>query len=390
MWSVTQPSKSTAHLGRILPLKVLYQFDGPILFSSVLGLSQMLFFKYDEVEAHDLFLAVPTDPKTLSHLQSGRLSVRGALGYGKCFVVQMDFEGKVHAYWETQIDEMDKELLPDFGVGLDPRAPWVVDTVEQIDSFLSVRFSGSGLSRETIAFRTFMKLMESVYEAARGVLAPIGLEKARSSVFDFKIKEPVFGSLIVTIDEPSADLERVNKLMRRTDITTDDLLRSFERSRDDLFDGLTGLVESNPDDLDAAQSAARYTLIQKLVDLLPDNDSAFSKVEFNTSTSIGMRHVEIKSGKAASLREEYSKASQSVQEFLGTITIINDKSSTFVVQASFGREVTCHLSRTFFEDLQEDERFGTKALVRLYGEYNQRSRRDELFVKRPPVIVDRQ
>lgn len=389
MWSIAQPSKPTAHLGRIVPLEVFYQFDGPILFSSILGLSQMLFFKYDEFEEHDLFLAVPADQKTLVSLQSGKLSVRGALGYHECFVVRMDVAGQVHAYWETRIDQLDQELLPEFGVGLDPTASWVVDTVEQIDSFLSVRFSGEGLSRETIAFRTFMKLMDSVYEAARGVLAPTGLEKARSSVFDFNIKEPVFGSLIVTIDEPSADLKKVKKFMKRTDITGDDLMRGFEQSRDNLFDGLTELIEADPVQLNAQQNAARYALIKKLVELLPDDDSSFSKVEFNTSTASGMRHVEIEKEKAASLREEHTQASHTVEEFLGTITIINDKSSTFVVKAEFGREVTCFLSRALFEDLQEDERFGTKALLRLYGNYSRRPRRDELFVKRAPVIVDR-
>jgi len=390
MWNVSHPSLSVAHLGPIIPMKVLYHFDGPMLFTATMGFSNMLFFKFDEIEGNDLFLATVTDEKIVDALERGALSVRGALGFEDCFVVETTVEGQIQKYWPTSISQLDEEMLPEFGVGLDPSASWVVDAIEQLDSYFSVRFSGDGLSRDTIAFRTFMTLMDSVYEAARGVLAPTGLEKARSSVFDFNIKEPVFGSLIVTIDEPSANLEKVKKYMNRKDVTNDDLMRGFEQSRDSLFDGLAGLAEADPAHLDVQQNAARYALIKKLVELLPNEDSSFTKVEFNSFSSAGVRHVQIEKEKATALREEHVQASQSTEEFLGTITIINDKSATFVVMAEFGREVTCRLSRSLFETLQEDERFGTKALVRIYGSYSRRPRRDEISVHRMPEIIDRQ
>lgn len=387
MWSVAHPSLSTNHLGSVKPSETLYSFDGPLLFTANMGFSNLLFSKFDEIEDRDLFLAVPTDDKIVDALRRGLLSVRGALGYDICFMVETDTNGRVHRYWQTHIDHLDQEMLPEYGIGLDPSVSWVVDTVEQVDSFFSIRFSGDGLTRDKIAFRTFMTLMESVYEAARGVLAPTGLEKARSTVFDFNIKEPVFGSLIITIDEPSVDLIRVNKYLDRKDLTEADLYRGFELSRDRLFDGLTDLVDADPTQLDAQQSAARYGLIKKLVDLLPDEDTSFSKVEFNSFSASGVKHIEIEREKASALRDEHRQATLTIQEFRGVITIINDKSATFVVKADFGREVTCHLSRLLFERLQEDGRFRSKSVISVYGELNTRQRRDELFVKRMPEIV---
>lgn len=387
MWSVANPSMPTDHLGRVEPDEVLYQFDGPLLFTAHVGLSEMLLSKIEETESTDIFIATPTSRPTISALERGILSVRGAFGYDECYIVELDKSGNVPRYWKTSIDLIPEELLPDPGVGLDPDSSWVVDSIEQVDAYFSVRFSGDGLTRESIPFRTFMKLMESVYEASRASLAPNGLERARSTVFDFNIREPIFGSLIVTIDEPSADIAKVNKFLNRKDLTSIDVKAGFSDSRNKLFEDLHNLTSKDATNLTPEENASRYRLIQKIVELLPDDDTSFSKVEFNSFSQNGVDHVVIEQELASRIRDEHTKARMSVRTVTGLVKIINDKSATFVISADYGRDLTCHIPRAMFEELQNDQKFRNNSVVRVYGELNPRPRRDEIFVQHAPEIL---
>jgi hypothetical protein len=61
----------------ISPMRVLYEYDGPAIFTAMIGLSEFLFYKADELEECDVFVAAETDDATVDLVLSGRLSVRG-------------------------------------------------------------------------------------------------------------------------------------------------------------------------------------------------------------------------------------------------------------------------------------------------------------------------
>ena len=62
-----------------MPKTVLYYYDGPTVFTAVIGLLEFLFYKIDEGTNSDLFLIAPTTQKVIEALQKRSLSLRGAL-----------------------------------------------------------------------------------------------------------------------------------------------------------------------------------------------------------------------------------------------------------------------------------------------------------------------
>lgn len=119
MWNVSNKSMKFANGGIVKPVKVLYQFDGPLLFTALMGGCCMLFFNYDTVGDNDLFIATHSDARMINALESGVMAVREALGIGDCIVVELDTSGRIHNYWQTRINHLDQELMPEFGVCLD-------------------------------------------------------------------------------------------------------------------------------------------------------------------------------------------------------------------------------------------------------------------------------
>ncbi|HRP04838.1 MAG TPA: hypothetical protein PLV87_08005 [Opitutaceae bacterium] len=218
MWTRERPYQTAGHLGPINPERILYEFEEPLIFTARLGLSELLFLKVSEVEGRNLYLATSVYSHVLEAVDSGILSLRGAMESGPCFIVEMATVSEVAQYWECTPDEIPEDFWPKRSVGLIPGIEWVADNFEQINAFFSVRFSGQDLSRDTMSFQTFKKLVDGVYDAARRMFAPPGLEKAKSATFDFRIHEPAFGSLILTIDKPELHPGNIRRHLKKPDL----------------------------------------------------------------------------------------------------------------------------------------------------------------------------
>ena len=232
MWSQDLPSKSVAHLPPIVPERVYYEFDEPLIFAAHLGLSELLFTKIDQVPSGSLFLAAAVQGRILDALGDNLLSVRGAIESGACFVVEIGGGGRVSRYWDVAFEDVPEDYLPVRGVGLDPAVEWVADAFDQIDAFFSVRFSGEELSKESMSFQTFKSLVDSFYDSVRHMFVPPGLEKAKSATFDFKIHEPAFGSLILTIDRPQLHPGNIRRHLRRPDLEMTQVQEGFALRKD--------------------------------------------------------------------------------------------------------------------------------------------------------------
>ncbi|WP_417878499.1 hypothetical protein [Vibrio sp.] len=388
MWTRNAQHKSADHLGAIIPERVLYEFEEPLIFTATLGLSELLFLKVSEIEGRNLYLATSVYSHVLEALDSGVLSLRGAMESGPCFMVEMANVNDVAKYWECKPDDIPDELLPKRSVGLVPGVEWVADTYEQIDAFFSVRFSGDGLARETMPFQTFKKLVDGVYDAARKMFAPQGLEKAKSSTFDFRIHEPAFGSLIITIDKPLLNPKNVRRHLRNSNLDMQTVQQGFDYKKDEFLREIAivaGLAEGA--ELSTADADEHIGILGKVVGLLPGEGTEFSKVEFNGNFA-GQRHsVVIEEDAANRLRRAHEIGSGINRSIEGVITITNANSRTFVVRHAGERQITCRIGAEDFEILLQDERFRSQTRVNVTGRFYRRSQRDYMVLDVLPEFL---
>ena len=370
------------------PDDVLYRFDGPIIFTATIGISKMLLCKIDEYDDLDVFLSAHTNQETVKALAANELSVRGALGNSHCYLILADAEGGLQHFCGTQIPKIPSEYLPQFGVGLRPTSEWVADNVEQLGSFFAVRFSGDALGVQYLPFHEFKKLVDNFYHASRKIFAPEIIQGLKSSLFDFQIKQPTFGSLILTLDQP---LLRTHRLKRRADlkeVNLEMLRAKFFDERDAFLADANEVVGyANDRDLSDEEIAKFFRLIENLSELLPDVENSDYLVEFSSATSDKVNHIAIHSEAASRLKDARKRSLKTDVPFSGAIIIINDSSRTFVIRAETMRQITCHIDQQIYSQLKKDERFRNGARVRVKGRFNPRPKRDELHLSEPPSFL---
>lgn len=388
MWTPDKPYQSAKHLGPINPERVLYEFEEPLIFTAKLGLSDLLFLKVSEVQGRNLYLATSIYSHVLEAVDSGVLSLRGAMQSGPCFMVEMATATEVLKYWECMPDEIPEELLPKRSVGLIPGVEWVADTFEQISAFFSVRFSGQDLTRDTMSFQTFKKLVDGVYDAARRMFAPPGLEKAKSATFDFRIHEPAFGSLILTIDKPELHPGNIRRHLKKPDLDMRHVREGFANRKDEFFKEI-GLVVglARVAELSTATADEHIGILGQVVGLLPGDGTEFSKVEFNGEIGGERQSVVIEEATANRLRRAHEVASGTHRSIDGEITITNANSNTFVVRHAGGRQITCHIGAADFDILVNDNRFRSQTEVKVTGRFYRRSHRDFMELDRLPEFI---
>jgi hypothetical protein len=79
MWIPPKPALTDWNAGKVVPRVVLFSYDGPLVFTAQVGLTNFLFFKIGEASNSDVYLIAPTSDATIDALKNQSLSIRGAL-----------------------------------------------------------------------------------------------------------------------------------------------------------------------------------------------------------------------------------------------------------------------------------------------------------------------
>lgn len=384
-WIESNSSHDSGFVGQIKPEDVLYYYEKPILFTAKMGLFEVICYKADELETFDLYIVSQIDAAILSALRAGRLSIKGALASkGNSWMIKLDCEFVSIGTIPIDLEKIPEDYLPEAGLGLYPDTAYVPDLLEQNAAFFSVRFSGGELKKETMSFHSFKSLVDRVYSVARKAFTPAGLKNSKSSTFDFVIREPVFGSLILTIDQPTINSEILEKKNLNIDLVTGE----FSKKNISFFNEVKYLTKmANVKEIDIGTADQHLSTLSNLLNLLPTEETEFSKIEFSGS-SFGRTHsVVIEEAAGNRLYQAYERASGNQTTLRGSIIIINSKSHTFVVNSDSGREVTCEVDIQYFKQLESDNRFKSRADIEVSGRFYKRSKRDYMYTDNNVTFV---
>ncbi len=131
MWIPDHTPLTNWNGGKVIPKLVLYSYDGPVIFTASVGLTDFIFYKVGEDSNSDLYLIAPTSDSIISALKTQTLSLRGALSQSTCWLVDVAPDNEVRRFWPVQPKDIPIDVLPDFGLALAPSKTPVADILEQ-------------------------------------------------------------------------------------------------------------------------------------------------------------------------------------------------------------------------------------------------------------------
>ncbi|WP_157182175.1 hypothetical protein [Methylobacterium sp. WSM2598] len=388
MWSVEEPALPAWTTFPLDPEEILYEFDGPLTFTAKFGFFNALFHKVGQRRGSHFYIAVETSVDIISALKSGRISVRGALNRQHAWIIETLSDLSVVRYWQCSNDNMPERLLPRRGVSLYSYLGQSPNSVEQVNAFFSMAFVGPDLKSSSVPFSLLKKLINESYDAARRFLSPVFLSGAKSVTFDFPAKT-VPGSLVLTLDEPIINANRLKQRTSDAPVSVEAARSSFARQRESFFDEVEELVvQASTGQVADSLAEERFSLLDNIQHIIPSDENRIKQVEFSGRSTSITRALVVDEKAGTTIHRAFKRVERQVVTETGRIEIVNVPSKYFVYRSTRGKQVACHIPADMFGRLNADGRILNGALVKVRGHLRKRPKRDQMITEFEPVISD--
>jgi len=281
----------------ITPVDVLYDFDGPMIFTFKNNESLHLAYMSGKTNTLSRFTVSPTNNKIIKRLITGEISIREAIVQPWLWCIDIDGSGQIENCWITSPDELPQNIIPRNGVMIDPK----------FETVFSVRVDGTHLSRNNVPASAIKRAVDGAYNALKKISEEItgGINSGRPSkewkqVFDLPAKEVRLGSFEISFQEPN---------------TQQNLLLDENTLQDNLWE--QGKIFSDALDwaTDGSANEPRLPFLEAMEKLIPPQTGLIETVY------IGGRLVKGK-------KKEYllnRRATKKVREALSRARIVEEK-----------------------------------------------------------------
>lgn len=389
VWNYSSPCLDNGSGENINPIEILYYYETPLLFTAKVGFINVLCYKLEELPNTDLFLLSPTNMDTIKALRAGKISVRGALSSENYWIVEAEKYRAIKT-WSATANDLPEDFLPEPRTGLFEHFGEVPDVIDEVDPFLSFKFSGPELSSGKISFKTFKALVDQVYVSMYSLFTPVEFSGRRASdFFDFEIGQPKFASLLITIKKPVIDFQLVQKGgSENLTINPAEIMEGISGNRDKFLD-VTGKIARDASSGQEIKEiiGSNFMLIDAISDLVPGEGMGYNKVEFVARTDGGSQRVVIDEHAGNRIRAAHSFWSAADREIQGKIVEVNSEAGTFVIKLLSERQVTCDFPTEIYARYEANGLIKVGNQVSLKGEYKKRKRRDFIKVKENPTFT---
>jgi hypothetical protein len=367
---------------QIIPTEVLYYYDGPVIFTANIGLTEFLFYKIDELQSSDLFLLAQTHDSVNKALMQGHLSLRGSITSDNCWILEIDRKFDAKRYWKVSSADLPLDLLPERGFGLETGNTQSADSVAQACSFFSVRFAGEHLQTGQLPFSRFKSLLDNVYDSIRKIFpSPVIEQETLGRVFDFEILPPLFGSLIIAVNKPEIEKKQIKKKIRDS-FNQELVTHSLEQNRSTFFDNMGDILdEARKGEIRPGFAMEHFITLDQVNELVPTESNDLEQVEFRGGASIG-KPVFVDDKLGSRIRRAHRIAESSERQITGVVVEVNAESGTFIIKDFQHRLTTCISN----DEAIERQGVSIHSKVQVKGDFQQRIQRDLLHVRSVRVL----
>ncbi|AMV24593.1 hypothetical protein VT84_09370 [Gemmata sp. SH-PL17] len=125
MWAVKGQRRRPSSI-KIEPATVLYEYDGPRIFTCDVGGKLFLAYQCGEDEKRLRFLLVPTTSYAIWTLVKGYQDLRSMIAVKGARLVDLAYDGETQSYWDVSVLDIPHDVLPKHGVMLWPQHASIV------------------------------------------------------------------------------------------------------------------------------------------------------------------------------------------------------------------------------------------------------------------------
>lgn len=381
MWNFDYPVDGDLGNLEIVPEHVLYEYDGPLIFSAKFGLSHLLFTKVAAKFGHDYYLCCDTNRNEVEALKDGRLSVFGAFDSETYWILALDSTFRVSKYWSCEKGIIPKRYFAKPGLGLFPTFGLVPDTLAQANSIISVKYKGEKLTDNGIPLGKLKAIIDSTSELIRKLLTPIELLNTQSSTFDFEISPLKFSSLVISVKEPIMNMSAIQRVKTMKGITNLNVRNQVRKRGEEFSERLSRIHQAgNEKKYNSEFVSENFEILNIISEVLPKESGYLDSVEFNTFGTLGVSTVVFDKENASYIHSALAKTGTSRVRIKGKIVGFTGKSCSLKLQTEYGREVKCVLDPQRFEDVVSKKTTLYQQHVEVTGEMTRRKRIDVLEV----------
>lgn len=384
-WGQWNTGSTTWPNGPLRPCEVLYEFYGPAIFTTVIGLEDFLLYKSDEHVNGDYYIAVHISEEEVTALKDGVVSLRGIFSKEKCWLLDVDFNMNVTRFERKNVSYI-QTALPKSGVPLYSSQKRCPDSILQALSPFSFKFFGDDLLGGCMSFSRFNVLINNVYDLVRKTLIPQNIHEANSSsIMDFPIRQPIFASLLVPVERPIVDAVALTKKEAIKNLNPNDIINESERLGSNFVDVAEKTVERiAAKKLNSGYAKEHFLFFDAVDEIMPSEHSSVSKLQI--SSNILGRHsfLEVNREMGEEIRYLYREIRDENISVNGSVVGLVQKSKTFIIKASNGREVTCKVIPEIYDRMIREGYITVGRKVSVNGTYQKRSNRDFIKVDGEP------
>ncbi len=395
-WKPDRQAETQAIAEIIRPLTVFYAYDGPAIFTARIGFFETLFYKFNQEDDHDFFLAVPLRKEILGSLNEGALSFRGALQTDEAWVIEAEGDLSVVKWWSLADGEFPNALLPKNRIGIRAGLKNVVDSLDAARALLAFTFQGAALGRQGMPLGAFRLLVDNAHEAARRILIPAILANTRSATLDFEIAEPKFSSLVIALKEPLINVAKLEKRLKKMERSVDGTSSSEGIAAEIGINGTNFVHEMDEiassairGEISDAVALERFIVLDQVSEIVPSEQNKLSELAIASNVGGNRSTVVIGSETGEKILRARKIAEARPVTDQGVVIQINAKQNTILLQSIRGREVTCRISDADFKTLRQSGNFDIGSIVRVTGPFSRRARRDLMEVQSLPSVLPR-
>ena len=159
-WDLETKPVDIAMIGDLAPVEILYEFDGPRIFSAHSPLGDLLCFLADDDGELRRFIAAPTNGDMLAKLKDGVRSLRDALDQPWVWFVDVDNDDQPRGVWRGTLSDAPPDSLPEPGTML--RA--------DLEPIFALRAIGEGLGEGSVPMSVGRQVMDGATTSLKKIV----------------------------------------------------------------------------------------------------------------------------------------------------------------------------------------------------------------------------
>lgn len=367
---------------------VLYELEGPAIFTSNIGLDKFLFFKVEPRSKTDVFLVARTTDGEIAALERGAVSVRGLLHKDENWLVELDLDHRIVGFDRGPSTDFTR-LLPPSGLPIYSNFDSAPDFVVSAESPLVFKFAGPTLGQAGLPLRVFKNLVESVHESVRRAIVPPSLAKGRSiELLDFPVRPPAFRSLLIPLGHPEIDTKLLKRRPTTKSLDPDALVEEAEIEGARFAENVERTVEKAASGKLTKSFARDYReTLENIFDLLPNDNTEISNLFFASGLNREHFSADIDRKIGEEIYETFRSIRKESKEVTGKIVGQTERSKRLLIRNRLGREITVYLAPTIYDSMLAQGDLVIGQNLQVSGDLQKRSDRDLMNADGRPKIL---